>query len=67
MERVGGGMEKKKGGGVREEMPCIPLSGQRKTTERGEGRGGEETTETREKYRKRRWRGGGEGGLGVGG
>lgn len=54
--------EKNKGGS--EEMPCIPLSGQRKPQR--EGRGGEETTEMREKYRKRRRRGkGGGGGQGL--
>lgn len=60
MGRGGGEKEKKnEGEGVREEMPCIPLSGQRKPQK--EERGGEETTEMREKYRKRRRRGRGEG------
>ena len=40
-------------GGVREEMPRIPLSGQRKTTERGEGR-------KRQKQERNTGNGGGE-------
>lgn len=55
MVRGGGGGEREKKNrqeGETEEMPCIPLSGQREP--KREGRGGEETTEMREKYRKRR-------------
>lgn len=54
-EEVGDGGEEERGG-LREEMPCIPLSGQR---ENHRARGGEETTETRVKHRKRRRRRGG--------
>lgn len=51
MGRGGGEKEKKnQGEGEQEEMPCIPLSGQRKPQK--EGRGGEEMAEMREKYRK---------------
>ena len=44
------GKEELGGEGEREEMPCIPLSGQRKPQK--EERGGEGAAETREKYRK---------------
>lgn len=53
MER-GGGEEEKRGEGEREEMPCIPLSGQRKPQREGRGgndRNGREIQETEEEER----------------
>lgn len=62
MVRGGGGEKEKKNRreGETEEMPCIPLSGQREPQR--EGRGGEETTDMREiqekeEKRERRKRG----------
>lgn len=59
MVRGGGEKEKNRGEGAAEEMPCIPLSGQRKPQREREGEG--RKRQKREKHRKRRRRGEGHG------
>lgn len=56
---MGDGGEEERGG-LREEMPCIPLSGQRENhrARGGEGRGGNDRneSETQETEEEERWR-----------